>query len=58
MIGRQEIMALREKARKAKGERFDIKAFHDLVLEYGTIPLGLLRARVERWIAAGDRPSS
>jgi uncharacterized protein (DUF885 family) len=58
MIGRQEIMALREKARKATGERFDIKAFHDLVLEYGTIPLVLLRARVERWIAAGDRPSS
>ena len=50
MIGRQEIMALREEARKAKGERFDIKAFHDLVLEYGTIPLVLLRARVERWI--------
>jgi uncharacterized protein (DUF885 family) len=55
MIGRQEIMALREQARAARGERFDIKAFHDLVLEYGTIPLGLLRARVERWIETGGR---
>jgi uncharacterized protein (DUF885 family) len=55
MIGRQEIMALREQARAAQGDRFDIKAFHDLVLEYGTIPLGLLRRRVERWIAAQGR---
>lgn len=52
-IGRQEIMALREQARAALGDRFDIKAFHDRVLEYGTIPLALLRIRIERWITAG-----
>ena len=55
MIGRQEIMALRELARGALGARFDIRAFHDLLLEYGNIPLGLLRSRVERWIAAEGR---
>lgn len=55
MIGRQEIMALRELARGALGAKFDIRAFHDLVLGYGNIPLGLLRSRVERWIAAGGR---
>lgn len=50
MIGRIEIMRLRERARAALGERFDIRAFHDRVLENGTVPLGLLRARIERWI--------
>jgi uncharacterized protein (DUF885 family) len=52
MIGRLEIMRLREQARSALGERFDIRAFHDAVLEDGTVPLGLLRQKIERWIAA------
>jgi uncharacterized protein (DUF885 family) len=51
MIGRLEIMRLREQARSALGERFDIRAFHDAVLEDGTVPLGLLRQKIERWIA-------
>jgi uncharacterized protein (DUF885 family) len=51
MIGRSEIMRLREEARSALGRQFDIKAFHDQVLEYGTIPLALLRTRIERWVA-------
>lgn len=49
MIGRNEIMRLREQARAAQGPRFDIRAFHDRVLEYGTVPLGFLRQRIERW---------
>jgi uncharacterized protein (DUF885 family) len=53
MIGRTEIMMLRVKAREALGTKFDIRTFHDRVLEGGTIPLVLLRARIERWIAAG-----
>lgn len=53
MIGRNEIMRLRERAREKFGTGFDIRAFHDHVLEGGTIPLGLLRTRVERWIATG-----
>jgi uncharacterized protein (DUF885 family) len=50
MIGRNEIMRLRGQARTALGTKFDIRAFHDQVLEYGTIPLALLRMRIERWI--------
>ncbi|HEX5074926.1 MAG TPA: DUF885 domain-containing protein [Gemmatimonadaceae bacterium] len=51
MIGRNEIMRLREQARAALGPRFDIRAFHDQVLEEGSVPLWLLRARIERWLA-------
>ena len=51
MIGRSEIMRLREQARSSLGSRFDIRAFHDQVLEYGTIPLALLKTRIERWVA-------
>ena len=51
MIGRSEIMRLREYARTALGSKFDIRAFHDQVLEYGTVPLALLRTRIERWVA-------
>lgn len=53
MIGRLEIMRLREQARTALGPRFDIRRFHDRVLEDGTVPLALLRTKIERWIAAG-----
>ncbi len=55
MIGRPEIMRLREKTRSARGASFDIRAFHDRVLEDGTVPLGLLRERIERWMANGGR---
>ena len=51
MIGRSEILRLREYARSSLGSKFDIRAFHDRVLEYGTIPLALLRTRIERWVA-------
>jgi uncharacterized protein (DUF885 family) len=55
MIGRLEIMRLREEARAALGTSFDIRTFHDRVLEDGTVPLGLLRERITRWIAKGGR---
>jgi uncharacterized protein (DUF885 family) len=57
MIGRLELMRLREQARTALGERFDIRAFHDAVLEDGTVPLGSLRQKIERWIAE-PRPAA
>lgn len=50
MIGRTEIMRLREGARATLGERFDIRAFHDQVLEDGTVPLALLRAKIVTWV--------
>ena len=52
MIGRTEIMRLREEARAALGDRFDIRAFHDRVLEDGTVPLALLRAKIDAWTRA------
>ena len=51
MIGRTEIMRLREQARSTMGARFDIREFHDRVLEDGPVPLAFLRRKVERWIA-------
>lgn len=53
MIGRLEIMRLREQARAALGPKFDVRTFHDRVLEDGTVPLAQLRVKIQRWIAAG-----
>ncbi|TCD06623.1 DUF885 domain-containing protein [Erythrobacteraceae bacterium CFH 75059] len=51
-IGKLEIMALRERARRELGPRFNIKGFHDAVLLSGPVPLDILRENVDRWIAA------
>ncbi|MDJ0751239.1 MAG: DUF885 domain-containing protein [Woeseiaceae bacterium] len=50
--GGLEIVALRREAEEALGDRFDIREFHDRVLENGTIPLPALRAHIERWLAS------
>jgi uncharacterized protein (DUF885 family) len=55
MIGRTEIMRLREEARARLGDRFDIREFHDRVLEDGTIPLAMLRTKIESWIESRKR---
>ncbi len=49
--GGLEIVALRREAEEALGEDFDVREFHDRILENGTIPLPALRAHVERWLA-------
>jgi uncharacterized protein (DUF885 family) len=46
MLGKLEILAAREEARAAAGDRFDIKAFHDRVLEDGGVPLTFLREKI------------
>jgi len=51
MIGSLEIRKLREEAKAKLGDRFDIKAFHDVVLEDGSLPFWVLRLKVNRWIA-------
>ena len=51
-VGMNRILELREQARSALGERFDLRAFHDLVLTGGDMPLALLGERVEAWIAS------
>lgn len=48
--GGLEILALRRLAEEAMGENFDIRQFHDRVLENGVIPLVQLRAHIESWI--------
>lgn len=50
MIGALEIMRLRGEAEEALGDTFDIKEFHDLLLKDGTIPLVMMREKVDRWI--------
>jgi uncharacterized protein (DUF885 family) len=51
MIGNLEIRRLRGQAEQSLGEAFNIKDFHDVVLRDGTIPLWVLREKMERWIA-------
>ena len=50
--GQLKITELRARAEKALGNRFDIKAFHDEVLKDGSVPLDVLEAKIDRWIAA------
>ncbi len=52
MIGNLEIRRLRTKAEQTLGTRFDLKAFHDAVLEDGAMPLWALREKIERWMAS------
>jgi uncharacterized protein (DUF885 family) len=51
-MGQLKIRELREKAKTQLGARFDIKAFHDEILDGGALPLDLLEERVEGWIKA------
>ncbi len=50
-IGELRIRALRVAAEKALGDDFDIRGFHDTVLEVGAIPLAVLGRRVNAWLA-------
>jgi uncharacterized protein (DUF885 family) len=52
MLGALEISALRREAEATLGSGFDIKQFHDRVLEDGAVPLSMLRAKIQAWIAA------
>jgi uncharacterized protein (DUF885 family) len=54
--GQLEILDLRERARRELGERFDLRAFNDLVLANGSLPLTLLSREVDDWIAARRGP--
>jgi uncharacterized protein (DUF885 family) len=50
MVGRLEIDRLRRAAEVQLGQDFDIREFHDRVLESGSVPLPLLRAHIEAWL--------
>jgi uncharacterized protein (DUF885 family) len=51
-IGQLKILELRKRAEKALGKKFDVKEFHDEVLKDGAIPLDVLEAKINRWIAS------
>ncbi len=46
------ILELREQAKTALGPKFDLRAFHDQVLDAGALPLDVLGARIDAWIAS------
>ncbi len=54
-LGQLEILRLRKKAEGALSTRFDIRAFHDTVLSLGSVPLPVLAARIDRFIADGGK---
>jgi len=54
-IGELKIKALRARARSALGERFDLRRFHNALLDDGPLPLTVLDARIDEWIALQKR---
>ncbi|HEV7402755.1 MAG TPA: DUF885 domain-containing protein [Chthoniobacteraceae bacterium] len=55
-IGMLRILELRAKAQQALGAKFSIKEFHNLVLQTGNVPLGVLEQVVDDWIATARQP--
>lgn len=51
MVGRLKISALRDLAQKELGPKFDYRAFHDVILKDGPVPLDMLEDQVKAWIA-------
>ncbi|HLY43788.1 MAG TPA: DUF885 domain-containing protein [Terracidiphilus sp.] len=51
-VGQLEILELRDRAQKALGPKFDIRAFHDAVLDSGAMPLDMLSDHIDAWIAS------
>jgi uncharacterized protein (DUF885 family) len=51
-MGQLKILELRERAKTALGPKFDLKAFHDAVLDSGALPMDVLEKQVDAWIAA------
>jgi len=51
-MGQTKILELRARAQKELGSKFDVRAFHDAILDQGQLPLDLLEAKINEWIAA------
>ncbi len=57
-MGQLKILELRQRAQTALGAKFDLKAFHDVVLGAGALPMDVLEQRVDAWIAAQKKVAS
>ncbi len=55
-IGQLKILELRERAKAALGERFDIRAFHDTLLATGAVPLEIVERTIDAWIETQRQP--
>jgi uncharacterized protein (DUF885 family) len=51
-VGEHEILALRDRARAELGTRFDIRKFHNAVIDHGSLPLPVLDQVIAAWIDA------
>lgn len=51
-VGQLKIRELRERAQKKLGSRFDLRDFHEEILSHGAIPMDVLEAAFERWLAS------
>ena len=51
-VGQLKILELRDRAKRSLGDKFDIRAFHDQVLDSGALPLDVLDTRINDWIAS------
>jgi uncharacterized protein (DUF885 family) len=54
-IGQLRIQALRREAEQQLGDRFDVRTFHDVVLETGAVPLDVMEGKVRAWITRKAR---
>jgi uncharacterized protein (DUF885 family) len=54
-LGEMAILKARKKAEDALGPKFSIRAFHDTVLQMGSVPLPVLDARIDRFVAEGGK---
>lgn len=54
-LGEMSIINARKKAEQALGQKFDIRNFHDTVLQLGSVPLPVLEARIDQFIAEGGK---
>lgn len=50
-MGQRKILELRERAQRQLGAKFDLRAFHDAVLDQGPLPLDVLETKIDEWIA-------
>lgn len=51
-VGQLKILALRARAEKALGDKFDLKAFHDQILTSGSLPMAVMENKIDCWIAS------